>query len=159
MRTVLYFSGSGSLEVTSALIGTGSPLYPGNSVYTHTEATDYFSPHNFGGASGGATVTCYVYLPPGLAPGGTSPGYIRVFVKDTQYRNDFSDAITIGPSTVGRWVRLSFVIGANLNNEDRGFDASKVYAIGIRIDLNNGSRLDYTGPFYIDACSLQWEAL
>ena len=108
-----------------------------------TEATDYFSPHNFGGALGGATVTCYVYLPPGLAPGRTFPGYIRVFVKDTQYRNDFSDAITIGPSTVGRWVRLSFVIGANLNNEDRGFDATQVSAIGVRVDLNNGSALKF----------------
>ena len=144
------YSGNGSLEVTSALIGSGNPHYPGNGVYTHTEATDYFSPHNLGGA----TVACYVYLPPALAPGGSSPGYIRVFVKDTQYRNDFSDLVTIGPSTVGRWIKLSFMIGANPDNEGQGFDTMQVNAIGVRIDLNDGSMLNYAGPFYIDACSL-----
>ncbi len=46
------------------------------------------------------------------------------------------------------------MIGANPDNEGQGFDTMQVNAIGVRIDLNDGSMLNYAGPFYIDACSL-----
>ena len=112
--------------------------------------TNYFNSHNFSGS----TVSCYVYLPPGLAPGGTVPGYIDVFVKDTVFRNDFSNGVNISPSMVGGWFPLSFVIGSSQSYPDTGFDATQVSAIGVRIVLFDGATLNYNGPFFIDSCTI-----
>jgi hypothetical protein len=142
------YAGSGSLEVTTTLIGAKSPAYKGDTVYTHTEATDYFNAQDFSKA----TASCFIYLPSGLAPNDTTPGYVQIFVKDVQYHNTFANSVPLGTSNTNSWFKLSLTISSG--NPDSGFDPTKVSAIGVRVVLNDQSTLNYTGPFYLDSCSI-----
>lgn len=156
-------SGSHALKITTVLLGDANPAYTANKeVYRHTEATVYFSqaaPNGFDTPGpynlARKRVSCYVYLPSGLAGGGAQLAYIRIFIRDVSYHNDFSTAVTIDQTAVNHWLLLTLVVGADPNNADSGFDATKVNAMGVRIDTPSGSTLNYTGPFYIDDCSIQ----
>jgi hypothetical protein len=156
-------SGTHALQVTTALLGDGNPAYtPTKEVYRHTEAKVYFDqrapngfnirgPYNLTGKQ----VSCFVYLPGGLAPEGNPQAYIKLFVKDKKFANDFSKAVDIDASHLERWFLLSFVIGADKTDADATFDATQVNALGVRIDTVSKSTLDYTGPFYIDDCAIE----
>lgn len=119
-------SGSHALKITTALLGDANPAYTANKeVYRHTEATVYFSqaaPNGFDTPGPynlkGKRVSCYVYLPSGLANGGAQQPYIRVFVKDVNFHDDFSTAVAINQTTVSHWLLLSFIVGADPNNAD-----------------------------------------
>ncbi len=145
-------SGSHALKITTALLGDANPAYTANKeVYRHTEATVYFSqaaPNGFDAPGpynlAGKRVSCYVYLPSGLANGGAQQAYIRIFVKDVNFHDDFSTAVTIDQTTVSHWLLLSFIVGSDPNNADSGFDATKVNAMGVRVDTPSGSTLNYT---------------
>ena len=156
-------SGRNALQITTSLLGDANAAYSSTKeVYRHTEATVYFSqvtpngfttpgPYNLSRKQ----VSCFVYLPSGLATNGDHQTYIRVFVKDTKFANDFSTAVNIDPSVVNKWIQLTFVVGADPNNAFSNFDPTKVNALGIRVETPDGSTMSYTGPFYIDDCSIQ----
>jgi hypothetical protein len=159
-------SGTHALQVTTAFLGDGNPAYtPDKEVYQHTEATVYFdqvAPNGFDMPGpynlAGKTVSCFVFLPSGLAPEGNPQAYIRLFVKSKKgslLPNDFGKAVSIDASRVERWFLLSFVIGADRNDADADFDATQVIALGVRIDTVSKSTLNYTGPFYIDDCTIE----
>src|SRR5258706_544365 len=148
-------------EIAAALSNT-NPLYNGlKEVYRHTEATVYFDqvPPNGFSVPGpynlsGKRVSCFVFLPSRLATEDNHQTYIRIFVKDTKFANDFSTAVNIDPSVTNRWIQLSFIVGAESGNADRSFDPTRVNAIGIRIETPDGSTMSYNGTFYIDDCSI-----
>ncbi len=155
-------SGRYALQITTALLGNANPLYNGlKEVYRHTEATVYFDqvPPNGFSVPGpynlsGKRVSCFVFLPSRLATEDNHQTYIRIFVKDTKFANDFSTAVNIDPSVTNRWIQLSFIVGAESGNADRSFDPTRVNAIGIRIETPDGSTMSYNGTFYIDDCSI-----
>ncbi len=100
-------------------------------------------------------MACFVYLPSELAPTANSQAYIRLFVKDNTFHNQFSDAFDILPSNVNKWLPLTLTVGAG-GNIETGFDSTQINALGIRIDLHDGATLDYTGPLYIDHCTVAY---
>lgn len=152
-------SGIYSLEVTTTLMGNANPAYSSaKEVYNHTEADVYFDqakPNDFSAPGpynlSGKEVSCFVFLPGALA----NQIYIRLFVKDTEFRNDFSEALNVNPSTVNHWIFFTFVVGNIIHNTDQGFDPTKVNSLGIRVDTFSGSTLNYSGSFFIDDCSIQ----
>lgn len=130
-------------------------------VYRHTETVAYFNnaipegfvvpgPYNLTGK----LVSCFIYLPSELASGGSAQVYIRLFVKDKDFRNQFSNALDISSSNVNRWLQLALTVGTG-DNQAPGFKSTEVNALGIRVELHNGATLIYTGPLYIDHCAIQ----
>lgn len=157
-------SGSHALQVTTRLVGNANPAFstlPGDTpakgnLYSHTEAVVYFDQSKPNGFSApgpydlrGKTVSCYVFFPSTLATGDNVPPYVRLFVKDKKFANAFSQAVSIDPQHTQEWFQLSLTVSS-----DASFDASLVNALGVRLETPDGSKIDYTGPFYIDDCSI-----
>lgn len=151
-------SGKQALEVTTSLLGGKNSAYtPDKEVYRHTETVVYFNKTILNGFSSpgpynleGKQISCFVYLPHGL-----ETTFIRIFVKDTKYANDFSKVVDINSSNIDKWLQLTFVVGSDPNDADTNFDASKVNALGVRIETPDSAMLSYTGSFYIDDCTIE----
>ncbi len=155
-------------------------------VYTHTEAIAYFNSAIPEGAPGPGPynlnqkrVSCWANLPPALATGDSHrrqppatatgdshrrqppatatgdshPTYIRVFVKDTSFRNDYGPAVGIVPANTNMWINLSLVVGSPGSGDA---DGSHINTIGVRIETPSGSTLGYSGPLFIDDCTMQY---
>lgn len=158
----LAHSGGQALELYTELYGPLSKVFSERGsldVLRHTEAVGYFSqapplmgesgPYDFEGYG----ASCYVFLPEPLAAA-SPPAYIRLFVKDVASANLFGDTIDITPSVTGDWFELNVVI---IDEQDSGFDASNVAALGIRLDTPDGSDIAYEGSIFIDDCSFKEE--
>ena len=150
-------TGNHVLQVITELNGNGNIK---NGINLHTEAKVYFTqempqgftnppPYNFLGKQ----VSCQVYLPEQLATG-SPPATIIVFVKDANQHNDSGKPTTIDASTVGKWIQVSLDVGKYQVDADQGFDGIQIIGVGIRISVPAGSSLNYTGPVYIDNCTL-----
>jgi hypothetical protein len=162
--TEVVYAGNSALVLDMELFGSGSQEFTArdrDDVYRHTEAIVYLSnsaPLGYGQPGpydlSGKTFTCLVYLPAGLAVEGAPRAYIRLIAKDQKFANQVSDAVDITPSNVSQWIELSFVIG-NGSNADPSFDPTQTNALGVRIDSLDGSTVQYTGPIYVDNCSIK----
>jgi hypothetical protein len=154
--TQIKYSGNQSLRVTTQ-------LKTSKDIYLHTEADAYFDkaipegmsrpgPYNLAGKQ----ASCFVYLPQEMLATGYPKARIALLVKDVapHFRNQWSDPIYITPSNVDKWFKISFTIG-NGTNTDLGFDPTAVNTLGVRIDVSPNSGFSYTGPFYIDRCTIQ----
>jgi hypothetical protein len=156
-------SGRYALQITTVLLGNANPFFNASKeVYRHTEATVYFDQGTPNGFSvlgpynlRGKRVSCFVFLPSGLATGDDYQNYVRIFVKDIKFANDFSTAIKIDLSVTDHWIQLSLVVGTEINNADASFDPTRVNAMGIRIETSDNSTTNYNGAFYIDDCIIQ----
>jgi hypothetical protein len=102
----------------------------------------------------GKLITCDVNLPQQLAQNAPpNQAYIRLFVEDTNGSTDYNEPLFITPNTTGK-VQLQLTVGI-LNEIEPGFNGEQVEGMGIRIDVPKVSPLNYTGPFYVDECSMQ----
>jgi len=163
LTTQVVYEGNSSLQLDTELFGSGSAEFSSHNnddVYRHTEAVVYMNnsipagydipgPYNLEGKS----LSCFVYLPDGLAVDGPHT-YVRLIAKDIGFRNQVSQAVDITKDTTNRWIELSFVAGDG-SNEDEGFDAKEINALGVRLDSLDGSNVQYTGPIYIDNCTIK----
>lgn len=142
-----------SLKLTTELCGQTDFLY------RHTEATAYFTsavpqgintlgPYDLTDHQ----VSCYVYLPSDLAPKGDPQAYVRIFVKDDQFRNQYSDLINITDINTEKWTKLSLAIGNH--NADPNFDSTRINTLGLRFELYNDATLNFVGDIFIDECSI-----
>ena len=154
--TEIVYSGNQSLRLTTELSANKED------VYRHTEVTAYFNnaipegmdfpgPYNLMGKQ----VSCFVYVPSGLLSEGNPQAHVRIFVKDNSFRNQFGDAVDILESNVERWFQLTLTVGID-GGLDSGFDPKLTNTLGIRLDLQNSSTFSYTGPIYIDECSIEY---
>ena len=159
-------TGMNSLKVTTALLGDGNDAYTSKlEVFRHTEVVVYFdqrtpeglNPNNAPYDWRGKTVSCWVYLPTNLL---ALPyySYIRLFVKDGKFANDFSDPVYLSPQNLGKWTKLSLTIGSGKDHPDgqpTPFNPKHVNAIGIRLETANGSSYkNDAAVFYIDDISI-----
>ncbi len=157
-------SGTHALEVDAPLAGEASPGFaalPGiPNAYTHTEAVVFFDAHPPAGRppaatydlSGGAQVTCFVYIPHALTVIGPFETFVRIFVKDSAFANSYSTYINIDAAHVDRWFAISLTVG---DNPDAHFNASQVHGLGVRLETPTGSTLAAQSPWYIDDCTIQ----
>jgi len=165
VTTTTVYLGSQSLQLETELFGNQSAEFAARNkedVYLHTEATAYFNsavPEGFSNPGPynltGKRVSCYVYAPARLAKKDVRPAYIRIFVKDSKFANQAGDAVDITESNVEQWFELSLVVG-NAHGADKQFDPTQVNALGIRLDVSDGSTLSYIGPVFIDACTIEY---
>lgn len=127
-------------------------------VYRHTEAVAYFGgavpqgmpnpgPYDLTGKE----VSCYVWVPASLVSQGDPETYIKLFVKDEAFHNQYSTALDITEDAADSWQYLSLTITNGLD----GFDATKTNALGVRIELQPDSALRFEGPIYIDECRIE----
>jgi hypothetical protein len=154
--TETVYSGSRSLRVTT-------DLYVGSeNVFQHTEALVYFPdarpegiglspPYNLTGKQ----VSCFVYMPTGLVPDGTNQGYLRLFVKDDAFRNQYGEPVGVTIDNVAKWIQLSLRVGVG-DGMDNDFNPARTNALGVRIDLYDTATLRYSGPLFIDHCVLEF---
>lgn len=152
--TDVFYTGNSALELNTELFGNGSTEFLARNsedVYRHTEAVVYLN-NNGPYDLTGKTFSCFVYLPNGLAVEGSPRTYIRLLAKDTKFANQFSQAVDITQSNIDQWIELSFVIDVS---SDTDFDPKQTNALGIRLDSLDGSTVQYTGPIYIDNCSIK----
>ncbi len=153
-------SGMPSLEVMSHILGDENAAYASKyerkSAYLHTQATVWFDrikpigspiygPYDLTGQE----ISCWVLVPRALA---TGDAYIQIFIKDERFANQYAPAMSIDSSKVGIWIQLSLLVGDSINNVDPNFSSKEVDALGIQLVTLPGSKLDYTGPFYISDC-------
>jgi len=152
--TDISYTGNSALELTTELFGNGS-----EDVYRHTEAVVYLNNNPLKGFDQpgpydltGKTFSCFVYLPADLVVQEATRTYIRLIAKDTKFANQFSQAVEITKDNTNKWIELSFVIDVNVDSD---FDPKQTNALGVRLDTPDGSTLEYTGPIYIDHCSIE----
>lgn len=157
------FAGHHALRITGQFVGDASPIFAtlqgDKDSYRHLEPTVYFStkqPNGFNqpepyDLSQHKQVSCYLYIPRAMTTIGGHETFVRLFVKDTHFYNSYSTYINIDASNVDTWFQISLIVGANA---DTNFDPTKVHALGVRIEAPSGSDLNYSGPMYIDACSI-----
>lgn len=129
-------------------------------VYRHTEAVAYFNnaiPQGFDQPGPydltGKTVSCYVYLPSELIASGDPQAYVRLFVKDQSFHNQYGTALDITSELSEKWNLLSLVVGEG--DIDPNFDSTKTNALGVRIELQNWAALQFEGQIYIDECEIE----
>jgi hypothetical protein len=156
-------TGNSALVLDTELFGNGSSefaLHNNDDIYRHSEALVYMNnsmPEGYEQpgpyALTGKTFSCFVFLPDGLAVEGPR-AYVRLIAKDIGFRNQVSQAVDITKANTNQWIELSFVIGDG-SNSDAGFDAKQTNALGVRFDSLDGSTVQYTGPIYIDTCSIK----
>ena len=103
----------------------------------------------------GKNISCFVYAPSGLVSSGNPQAYIRIFVKDDKFRNQYGDAVDITASNSDRWLQLSLTVGSG-GGMDADFAPNSINTLGVRIDLQNNSTFSYSGPVYIDECSIEY---
>lgn len=160
--TQVVYAGKSALQLDTELFGSGSTEFSARNnddVYRHTEAVVYLNNNGPAGYDkpGPYDLTekifsCFVYLPDGLAVEGAPRAYIRLIAKDTKFANQFSQAVDITKDNTDQWIELSFVIKIS---PDTDFDPKQTNALGVRFDSLDGSTVQYTGPIYIDNCSIK----
>jgi hypothetical protein len=103
----------------------------------------------------GLRVTCYVNLPTGLADNAYPP-LVQVFIKDTSFRNMFSAPTGITTSNTDQWFPITMELSASeiQLRADAGFDATNANTLGVRVITSSGSTLRYSGPFFVDYCTI-----
>lgn len=147
------YQGAQSLKLRTELCGQTDFLY------RHTEATAYFTsavpqgmdtlgPYDLTDHQ----VSCYVYLPAELVSTGNPQAYVRIFVKDEQFRNQFSELVNITAANAESWIKLSLAIGND--NADPNFDPTRVNMLGLRFELYSDATLNFIGDIFIDECSI-----
>jgi hypothetical protein len=144
--------GNQSLELTTEL------YISQDHVTRHTEAVAYFSNAIPGGMDGpgpydleGKEVSCNVFLPSELISEGDPQAYARLFVKDVNFANQYGEAMDVTPLTADTWQQLSILVGQG----EGMFDPTKVNALGVRFELQEGATLDFEGQIYIDGCEIE----
>lgn len=164
------YKGAQALQLVTELAGNASSMFSAatpelRNVLPVTEAVVYFkgsTPQGFQNPPPydlvDEAVSCYVYLPETLTNDQDHPPYIRIFVKDTNNRNQYSIPLLIEKSSVEQWKKLSLVIESSAATPEpsgeESFDASQVSALGLRIEVPPGSNLEFNGSLYIDYCTL-----
>jgi hypothetical protein len=63
--------------------------------------------------------------------------------------------VMVDSAQVNTRFQISFTIEQNPSDADSNFDPTQVNTLGVRVDTNSGSTLDFTGSFYLDDCSIQ----
>lgn len=160
--TQFVYAGNYALQLDTELFGSGSAEFAAHNnddVYRHTEAVVYMNNSRPAGYDQpgpydltGKTFSCFVYLPDSLAVEGTPRAYIRLIAKDTKFANQFSQAVDITKDNTNEWLELSFAINSS---SDTDFDPKQTNTLGVRLDSLDGSTVQYTGPIYIDNCSIK----
>ncbi len=151
-------AGAHALRLTTVLIGKGNDAYPGNEVYTHSEAMVYFDQHlpglNTPGPYDltGKPVSCFVYLPTALATRNSPQVFIRMTAKDRAAANNYGQMIFVDQSHVEQWFQISLTIG--IGDFDATFNPHKVWGIGVLLETTEDSTLNFKGAIYIDDCSV-----
>ena len=159
------YHGNQALQLDTELYGSGSQEFANHNsedVYRHTEAVVYFDKIPEGVDSPGPydltgkRLSCFVFVPSGLlAPNDAPPAYIRLLVKDTNFANQFSAPMMITTETTEKWIEIILVVSENPDpNSDPNFDATQAYAMGVRLDSLDDSTVSYSGPIYIDFCTI-----
>lgn len=156
------YAGNSALVLDTELIGNGNTEFAARNnddVYRHTETLVYMNNSRPAGYDQpgpydltGMTFSCFVYLPAGLAVEGAPRAYVRLIAKDTKFANQFSQAVDITQNSINQWIELSFVINSS---SDADFDPKQTLALGVRLDSLDGSTVQYTGPIYVDNCSIR----
>jgi hypothetical protein len=165
VTTTTAYTGSQSLQITTELFGNQSAEFAqknNDQVYLHTEATGYFDSSVPEGIDGpgpydleGNRVSCFIYIPLGLVANDNPPVYVRIFVKDGKFANQFAEAVDITEDNAEQWFELSLIVDDG-EGADAQFDPTQVNALGVRFDVSWGSNLSYTGPVYIDSCTIEY---
>lgn len=159
----------GTLDTTSDVTYSGSSsLLVNSTLYLNENDNCYVEPFvDFGisppeGAESGPynlegkRVTCFVYLPSPLGVDSDPPEVLaRLFVKDVNFVNHFTSDFWVDSSKIEQWIPFSLLVGSDEGIKEPGFDAEKVQAISIRVELVNDSQHEYDGPIYIDNCSFE----
>jgi hypothetical protein len=158
---IVAYHGQRALVLETELYGSGSDEFRSHNsddVYRHTEVLVYFNqipegldrpgPYDLTGKR----LSCFVYLPTGLiAPDITPPAYVRLILKDKNFANQFSEPVMISSETTENWLELIYVVNPDVNSN---FDTTQVNAMGVRLDSLDNSTVNYSGPVYIDFCTI-----
>jgi hypothetical protein len=97
------------------------------------------------------TVTAWVYAPQGSTGDRSKPNGFQVFVKDEEWNSEYGpwkDAVE------GQWVQISLTVSTSEPPNGymaRGFDPSRIVAVGVKMGSGGGSTAKFDGAVYIDA--------
>ncbi|MFH0953267.1 MAG: beta-galactosidase [Verrucomicrobiota bacterium] len=97
----------------------------------------------------GKTIKMYVFCPPASYGDPSHPNGLQIFVKDDQFRNEYSTWSNIVVGTTGAWNCLTFAPYTN-SPYDPGFNPRKVRIVGLKVGAGSGSTYVYAGPVYLD---------
>ena len=161
--SVIAYHGTKSLVLEMELYGSGTDEFANRNnedVFRHTEAVVYFNQIPSGINIPGPydltekRLSCFVYLPTGLVVSENAPpAYVRLFVKDSESDNQYSEPVMITNETSEQWLELIYVVRADPNTN---FDTKQVNAMGVRLDSLDDSTVSYEGPVYIDYCRIDF---
>lgn len=93
------------------------------------------------------TITCWVKLPKDYA----DKVGVRLYVKDSNARNNWGPQLLPGAGEVNNWQELRVRVGDG--DFDPGFDGSQTNTVGVRVDLYQKGAILYN-PFFIDDCAV-----
>ncbi|MCU1348764.1 MAG: hypothetical protein JWO56_1794 [Acidobacteria bacterium] len=95
------------------------------------------------------TLRAWIYAPRGSAGPRSRRNGVQLFAKDSQWRSLYGPWNNI--ETEDGWFALELPVnGATASHVDRGYDATKIVAIGVKFAAGGGSSATYDGPIYID---------
>lgn len=110
------------------------------------------------GDMAGRTISAQVWCPDGAQGDVSNPNGIQLFVKDQNFRSQFSSWRNIGTSIpVNEWVEIQLT-PSETNSPggytDSGFDPSEIMIAGIKLGAGTGSQVPFQGSCYLDSVSL-----
>lgn len=97
-------------------------------------------------------ITVWFFVPAAAAGSSDIPNGVQIFVKDEQYRSEYSDWGILTNNT-DRWVSFTFVPTREPPQSgymDEGFDPTRINIIGFKIGTSEDSSASYAGPVWID---------
>lgn len=98
----------------------------------------------------GITLECWIYAPPGSGGDGDSPNGLQIFIKDSQWRNEYGPWVNIEE---GRWNKVSLKVSSQTPTSgvmDQGFDPIDINLLGIKAAIGSKSSSSFEGAFFLD---------
>jgi len=100
----------------------------------------------------GVPITVWFFVPTAAAGNSDARNGVQIFVKDQQYRSEYSGWGDLTNNT-DRWIAFTYVPTRNPPQSgymDKGFDPTVITIIGFKIGTRPGSSASYSGPIWID---------
>jgi len=100
------------------------------------------------------TITAWVYAPKGARGEPSRPNGFQLFVKDSDWRSEYGAWLNVKE---GQWTRISLPVTSSKPSKgwmDKGFDPTRIIALGVKMGAGGGSDAKYKGAVFVDA--VEW---
>jgi len=129
--------GSRSLEMKLSMNGS-DPARSSGEAWVETSPRDLRT----------ATITAWIYAPPGSRGSPTSPNGVQLFIKDSSWRSLYAPWHHV---IEGEWFQVTIQAnGERPGFIQPGFDPANVVAVGVKFGTGAAERNGYQGSVYVD---------